>query len=346
MLAIHCSNVNLIGVSTTHGNTSSSNTALNAARCLNAFGAPEHIKVYPGATKPLILPAKHDPEIHGEDGLGGVEGLPSVNEDPSILKRFVVDECGEQVRALEGMIKEIKRCWKNGKGEKVTLVTTGPMTNVALFVSCYEDFVAEGGAVEEIVFMGGGVGLGNRSAVAEYNILTDPHATQIVLDCPVKVTMIPINVTHTAIATHEIQYRLLTNSTAPSVLAQELPPAKTRLRHTLNTIITFFASTYKSVFQFHTGPPLHDALTIAYIQNPDLFKGKRYRVDVELNIGGHCMGETVVDVWDYRACRENTWGREGKNCFVVQDIDVPVFFDLFFDCVERCDQMSPLNQSR
>jgi uridine nucleosidase len=130
--------------------------------------------VYPGASKPLILPAKHDPEIHGEDGLGGVEGLPGA-DSCWISDRFaVVDgDGGERVRAVEGMCEGIRSVWRKGRGERVTVVATGPMTNVALFVSCYEDLVAEGGAVEEIVFMGGGVGLGNRSAVAEYNVLTD-----------------------------------------------------------------------------------------------------------------------------------------------------------------------------
>ncbi|KAJ3551422.1 hypothetical protein NP233_g13084 [Leucocoprinus birnbaumii] len=343
MLAVHCPDINLIGVSTTHGNAPSSHTALNAARCLYAFGAPTHIKVYPGAMNPLIQPAKHDPEIHGEDGLGGVEGLPRASE-PAVSDRFVRvydgqddDEEGEIVRGLEGMAKEIKKVWRAGKGDKVTIVSSGPMTNIALFVSVYSDLI-EKGAIEEFVFMGGGVGMGNRSAVAEYNILTDPHATQIVLNTPVKTTMIPINVTHTAIATYEIQHRLLTGlrpSTQPTphilIPGSPYPPlpiAKTPLRHTLSTVINYFASSYKSVFGFHSGPPLHDALTIAYLQNPGLFKGTRYRVDVELN-SGHCMGETVVDVWNYRNCSEESWGREGKNCFVVQELDVLRFFDLF-----------------
>jgi uridine nucleosidase len=51
-----------------------------------------------------------------------------------------------------------------------TIVSTGPMTNVALFVSIYPDLLV---GVREFVFMGGGVGIGNRSAVAEYNILCD-----------------------------------------------------------------------------------------------------------------------------------------------------------------------------
>jgi uridine nucleosidase len=70
------------------------------------------------------------------------------------------------------MVQEIRKVWKGGRGDKVTVVSSGPMTNIALFVSVYSNLIQQG-AVEEIVFMGGGVGLGNRSAVAEYNILTD-----------------------------------------------------------------------------------------------------------------------------------------------------------------------------
>ena len=58
-----------------HGNANADNTVQNAARCLHAIGAPESIKVYPGASKPLLRSPRHDPEIHGPDGLGGVEGL-------------------------------------------------------------------------------------------------------------------------------------------------------------------------------------------------------------------------------------------------------------------------------
>jgi len=180
------------------------------------------------------------------------------------------------------------------------------------------------------LIMGGGVGLGNRSAVAEYNILCDPEAAQILLNVPVKKIMVPINVTHTAIATPEVQARLLSPNGSST----------TGLRHTLSTLITFFADSYKSTFGFVDGPPLHDALTIAFVSRPDLFNCRRYRVDVELS-GNHTSGETVVDVWDYRHCDES-WGPLGKNCLVAQSVNVDGFFDLFFDCVARCDEVSPL----
>ena len=142
---------------------------MNAARCLHAFGAPAHIRVYPGSNEPLLLPVRHDPEIHGVDGLGGVEGLPKY-DSPEVLARFATEEDGSRIRALEGMSKSIKETWKNGAGHQVTVISTGPMTNIANFVSVYQDLLP---AVEEFVFMGGGVGMGNRSSVAEFNILCD-----------------------------------------------------------------------------------------------------------------------------------------------------------------------------
>ncbi|KAF7355650.1 IU-nuc-hydro domain-containing protein [Mycena sanguinolenta] len=341
LLALHSPNIILLGVSTVHGNTTSDCTMRNAARCLHAFGASSRypdIRVYPGSPKPLLRPAKHDPEIHGVDGLGGVEGLPD-SDNPEVVRWLAKDADGEHIRALEGMVRAVKQTWNRGAGQKTTIISSGPMTNVGLLVAAYPDLLV---AVEEFVFMGGGVGLGNRSAVAEYNILCDPHAAQIVLDAPVKKTMIPINVTHTAIVTRAIHAQLLSPSTPVPDLSAPLPKAATNLRHTLSTLIGFFADAYKSTFGFNDGPPLHDALTVAYVSMPELFKGTRYRVDIELT-GTHASGETVVDVWNYQACGEAGWGPGQKNCVVAQSVDLDGFFAFFHDCIRRCDTLSPLN---
>ncbi|KIY46604.1 Inosine/uridine-preferring nucleoside hydrolase [Fistulina hepatica ATCC 64428] len=336
LLALYSENIHLLGISTTHGNAPPRHTAVNAARCLQAFGAPDHIRVYPGAEKPLLRAAKADPEIHGTDGLGGVERLP-VAGSPELEKWFAKDETGTPFRALEGIVKALRDTWKKGAGFKVTIISSGPMTNIALFVAVYPDLLD---AVEEFVFMGGGIGLGNRSAVAEYNILCDPHAAQMVLNIPVRTVMIPINVTHMAIVTRDVHRRLLAPQSSPD--AAELPAPMTPLRHTLSTLVQFFAESYKSTFGFINGPPLHDALTVAYVSRPDLFKTKRYHVDVELT-GIHTIGETVVDLWNYRET-DDTWGVKGKNCLVAEDLDVSQFFDIFLECVARCDEVSPLNK--
>ncbi|EGO02000.1 hypothetical protein SERLA73DRAFT_49160 [Serpula lacrymans var. lacrymans S7.3] len=338
MMAIHCPNIQLLGVSTVHGNASAECTAKNAARCLHAFGASNDVLVYPGAVKPLIREARHDPDIHGENGLGGVQGL-TPSDDPKATARIAKDVDGLPVNALEAMAKSIKQIWKKGTGHQATIVSCGPMTNVALFVSVYPELLV---AVEQFVFMGGGVGLGNRSAVAEFNILCDPEAAQIVLNVPVKKVMIPINVTHTAIVNREVHSCLRSPTATSPENDNVLPHPSTNLRHTLSTLISFFADTYKSTFGFDEGPPLHDALTIGYVSNPELFACERYRVDVELN-GAITAGETVVDLWNYRSCDES-WGPSGKNSLVAQYVNVDQFFALFLECVAQCDEVSPLNK--
>jgi uridine nucleosidase len=149
------------------------------------------------------------------------------------------------------------------------------------------------------------------------------EAAQIVLDAPIPKVMIPLNVTHKAIVTDALHANLINPN--PSAHTPT-PVAGSRLRHTLSTIISFFKETYKSTFGFLDGPPLHDALTIAYVCRPDLFTRRRYRVDVELS-GIHTTGQTVADVWEYLK-GDDTWGRTGKNCEVVTDLDVRVVWSL------------------
>jgi uridine nucleosidase len=140
---------------------------MNAARCLHAFAAPPHVKVYGGAAVPLIRPARYDPEIHGPDGLGGVEGLLPGDSDPV---RERIDDSRPAIEAIAAAIVGRTRTrtrtsdsCAGGTEAAVTIVASGPLTNVALFVSVYPHLLD---AVDRIVFMGGGIGVGNRSAVA------------------------------------------------------------------------------------------------------------------------------------------------------------------------------------
>merc|ERR1719343_1062566 len=136
----------------------------------------------------------------------------------------------------------------------VSIVATGCLTNVALFVSLYPELLAN---VEQIVFMGGAINLGNRSAAAEFNILCDPESAAIVCDSGTKVVMVPLEVTHTALATEEVFAR---------VRALRCP-----LADVLCSLMGFFRDTYKKVFDFDA-PPVHDPCAVAYVVNPSLFE--------------------------------------------------------------------------
>jgi uridine nucleosidase len=105
---------------------------------------------------PLLRPVRHDSQIHGPDGLGGVEGLPPA--DSSQVQAHV-----DNRTVIEAIADAIKQTWNDGAGVKATIVASGPLTNLALFVSVYPNLLH---AIERIVFMGGGIGVGNRSAVA------------------------------------------------------------------------------------------------------------------------------------------------------------------------------------
>jgi len=75
------------------------------------------------------------------------------------------------------------------------------------------------------------------------------------------------------------------------------------MQHTIETLLGFFADTYRDTFNFVTGPPLHDALTVAYLARPDLFSGAWRKVHVVRE--GVCLGQTIVD--PYRVSDGTIW---------------------------------------
>ncbi|GAA6007257.1 hypothetical protein JCM11491_003064 [Sporobolomyces phaffii] len=354
LLALHLPEIDLVGVSVVHGNASLENTALNAARCLLSYGSSDQadrIKVFEGVSKPLIRPVRHDPEIHGDDGLGGVEGLLPA-DDASVRAKVEESKGKKAVLAIAEAARALP------EGTQLSIVATGALTNIALFVSLFPELVRD--KVSQIVLMGGAEGRGNRSPTAEFNILIDPEAASIVFDAEVKVVIAPLNVTHQALfRPHDNTTLLYPPSSSLASLPETTPDAisnprkaHTPLRHSLSTLLNFFAQTYKNVFNFNEGPPVHDPLCVAYIARPDLFKGTRYRVDVELE-GKWTAGTTSVDLWDYRSSEltawkadpesRESWGSLGKNVFVLEELDVPAFWKVFQECVDAADKVSVLN---
>ncbi|KAF8312678.1 nucleoside hydrolase [Clavulina sp. PMI_390] len=333
LLATQLDDIELVGISTVHGNATSEWTLKNATRLLLAF-APHRsdLVVYPGASSPLLRASRADPEIHGVDGLGGVIGLYAPDEP--LVEAALTRSVG--LKAIEGMAHQVSEAMKAGR--KINMVTCGPMTNLALFLCVYPELI---GGIEQICFMGGGVGVGNRSPVAEFNILCDPEAAQIVINVDIPKVMIPLNVTHKAILTNARHARVKGHDSIPEGSSIDLLLTTSPFRTMMSTMLSFFSQTYEHVFGFTEGPPLHDPLTLAYISQPEIFTTKRYRVDVDCS-DGLGVGQTVVDVWNYRKC-DNSWGKNGKNVLVAEDVDVDQFFNIFFYCIEKCDKSTPLN---
>ena len=202
ILAGHSSSIDLLGISTVAGNQSVDKTTLNAAKVLAVSGI-RNIKVYKGQAGPLLPRTKihgddHDPEIHGECGLGG-SIISAWTEDKvnSIDDAILSESKTKGVLAMAAALMDAP--------EPVAVVATGALTNVALCLKLFPEVKEK---ISVISFMGGALGLGNRSPVAEFNILCDPEAAQIVVDSGLPVIMVPLEVTHTALATDSVLERI------------------------------------------------------------------------------------------------------------------------------------------
>ncbi|KAF0984787.1 hypothetical protein FDP41_000686 [Naegleria fowleri] len=261
LMCIH-PDIKLLGISTVGGNQTVEKTTLNALKAITAIGPDfADVPVVKGQAKPMVRPAKHCAEIHGETGLDG----PTF---PKLTKTAITDE-----KAVNYMYKVI-----NSQDRPVNLICTGQFTNAALLLILYPEIKSK---IAQIIVMGGAIGFGNTSPAAEFNIEGDPEAASVLFESGLKVVMCPLEVTHTVLATPQILERCDKMNSKFGAICKEL--------------LLFFKDTYKRVF-FMEDPPLHDPCTIAYLLNPSLFTLEFMRVDVECS-SRFCNGRTVCDVY-------------------------------------------------
>lgn len=259
LLAVGDPRIDLIGVTTVGGNQSLDKVTYNARAVLEKAHARQ-VPVHAGCDRPLVRPQEVAASIHGQTGLDGVE-LPEPTRplDPS--------------HAVDWIIETIMR----EEPGTVTLVPTGPLTNIAMAVRKEPRIVDR---VQEVVLMGGGYHVGNWSAVAEFNIKVDPEAAHIVFNEPWPVTMVGLDLTHQALCTPEVQ--------------QRIEGIGTDLAHFVSGLMDFFRKSYQDNQDF-VDPPVHDPCTVAYLIDPSIVSTRRCPVDVELR-GDLTCGMTVADL--------------------------------------------------
>jgi inosine-uridine nucleoside N-ribohydrolase len=286
LLALASPEVELLGVTTTYGNQTLEKTTANALRVLELAGR-EDVPVAAGAAKPLereLVVAAH---VHGESGLDGPT-LPAPSGEP-----FSTDA----VEWMAGAVADAAGA--------VTLVPTGPLTNIARYL-------AEHGTeeIERIVLMGGAIAEGNMTPAAEFNIWADPEAAHAVFHAGVDVTMIGLDVTHRAVTGPDVQRRLRAAGSVGVFVAE---------------LVEFFTVYHRQTYGWE-GAPIHDAVAVAHVVRPGLVETKLRNVEIELE-SELCRGRTVVDLWQ-RPDRP-------ANAHVGVDLDSDAFFDLLVDRIAR-----------
>ena len=281
----------LLGITTVAGNVPLTLTARNA-RLMCDIADRRDMAVYAGCAEPMSRELKTAEMVHGETGINGID----VFEPETPLQS-------------EHAVDYIIRTLLAADDASVTLVPMGPLTNVATAFNKEPGVLPK---VEQIVLMGGAMREGgNRTPSAEFNILVDPDAADIVFKCGRPITQMGLDVTHQVLSTVDRVERIkaLDNPVAAATAGM------------LSFFDRFDTKKYTS-----RGAPLHDPCTIAWLLQPDLFEGKDCNVSIETQ-SDLTLGHTAVDFWQVTD--------RPINVHWVYGVDADGFYDLLIERLAR-----------
>ena len=262
LLALACpAEFCILGITTVAGNVPLDLTERNARIMCELAGVTD-VPVFAGCDRPMRRDLITAENVHGKTGIDGVEIYQPAMP---LQEQHAVDFIIETLLSAED--------------DSVTLVPAGPLSNIGHAIARQPDILPK---IREIVLMGGAMREGgNTTPCAEFNILVDPDAAQIVMHCGRPITIVPLDVTHQALVTrkHVEEFRELNS------------PVGTASVGMMEFFNRFDSEKYGS-----EGAPLHDPCTIAWLLKPELFKGKMCNVEVETE-SELTVGHTAVDFW-------------------------------------------------
>jgi purine nucleosidase len=253
--------IDVLGITAVAGNVPVALTQKNARIVCELAGKPE-TRVFAGCDAPLkrkLVTAEH---VHGKTGLDGPQMA-----DPTMPL--------QEQHGVDFIIETLRR---EPEGT-VTLCPIGPLTNIATAFERAPDIIPR---IQEIVLMGGAYfEVGNITPTAEFNIYVDPEAAKIVFGAGVPLVVMPLDVTHKALTTR------------PRIDA--FRAMHTRVGDMVAAWTDFFERFDMEKYGSE-GAPLHDPCTIAYLIEPQLFKGRHINVEIETQ-SDLTLGMTVADWW-------------------------------------------------
>ena len=236
-------NISLLGISVVAGNQTIEKTARNALNVATYLGI--NVPICIGCEFPMVRERVICAAIHGESGLDGFE-FPNY---------------GDKFDKRHGVQLLIDSVMNN---DKVTIVATGPLTNVAMAIKMEPRILKR---LDEIVIMGGSVDNGNTSPAAEFNIMCDPEAAHVVFSSGVTVRMVGLNVTRKVLVTPEVVDRMeKINNKASDMFVK---------------LMKVFNENQRKTFGVAAGP-LHDPATIASIIDEGLIKWQKMNVVIDI----------------------------------------------------------------
>lgn len=253
MLAKASPMLQIRAVTSVCGNQTIEKTTYNALRICTLLGIDCPVAM--GKPVPLLAKPMNAPSVHGQSGLDG----PKLPEPAMALS---------ELRSVELMAKVLRE-----SEVPVTIVSTGPQTNVAALLLAHPELKSKIGCIS---LMGGGIAHGNWTPAAEFNILVDPEAAKTVFESGVPIIMSGLDVTEKALI---------------------YPADFERVRAVGNEVARVVADWLEFFYGFHRslgypGAPLHDPVAVVSLIRPDLLTSKELCVEIETK-GEYCRGATV-----------------------------------------------------
>jgi purine nucleosidase len=281
----------ILGITAVAGNVPLELTQRNVRMMCDIAGRQD-IPVFAGCDRPMVRDLLTAEKVHGKTG---VDGVDIFEPRTPLLERHAVDFIVETLRVAED--------------ESVTLVPTGPLTNIGTVIDRAPEVLPK---IRQLVIMGGAMREGgNYSPSAEFNILVDPHAADIVFRCGRPITSMGLDVTHQVLSTRARVERIrqLGNPVAEATAG----------------MLGFFERHDSKKYGVE-GAPLHDPCTIAWLLAPALFEGKVCNLSVETE-AALTVGHTAVDFWHVTDRPHNVnW---------IHAVDADGFYDLLTERLAR-----------
>lgn len=282
LLAAHADDIQILGVTTVAGNSTLENTTRNARRVLDYAGVTD-VDVYAGCEKPMLydLFRLTGEIIHGANGLGG----PDIPDGTTPIR---------PEHAVNYIIDTLRK-----SEEKIILVPTGPLTNIAQVLVQAPDVKEK---IEKIIIMGGAVyDAGNITSAAEFNIYLDPEAAKIVFASGCNVYLNTLDISMKAVFyENDIEELRAQGDKISDIVAQ---------------LLDFFAGTHVDHFGFKACP-IHDALCIGVLIDESLVTWEHTFLDISCH-DPLTRGETVADLWGITG--------NPKNCYISKTVDRDLF---------------------
>ena len=281
----------ILGITTVAGNVPLKLTERNA-RIICDIADSKETEVFAGCSRPMLVDLMTAENVHGKTGIDGID----IFKPMTLLK---------ELHAVDFIVETLK----DAETDSITLVPTGPLTNIALAIIKDPSIL---NSIKQIVLMGGAMReAGNLSASAEFNMRVDPHAAKVVFECGLPIIVMSLDVTHKVLTSRE--------------RVREIESIGNSVSTATANMLKFFAR-YDSEKYGIDGAPLHDPCTIAWLLNQDLFSGKECNVRIETE-SSLTLGHTSVDFW----------GVEGNipNATWMQDVDDDGFYELLINRLRR-----------